>query len=133
VVASDITNHGYGSPGVDFLREERPRAKHIVTNPPYGRGLADAFIGHALRLTRATGGSVAMLFNLASLCHPSRHAKFVRTPPTAIYGLDELVSWPSGDPGAATRSTLSHRYCWAIWETRPRRHAKFLVACNGTF
>jgi hypothetical protein len=53
-----------------------------------------------------------MLLNLASLCHPSRHAKFMNTPPAVIYGLDELVCWPSGDPRDATRSTLSHRYCW---------------------
>ena len=28
--------------GIDFLAGERPRARHIVTNPPYGHGLADA-------------------------------------------------------------------------------------------
>ncbi len=116
VVATDIADHGYGAWGIDFFQEHHPRAKHIVTNPPYGRGLADRFIGHAMKLTRATGGSVAMLLNLASLCHPNRHAKFLNTPPAAIYGLDELVCWPSGDPRTATRSTLSHRYCWVIWK-----------------
>ncbi len=30
-------------PGRDFLAKRKPRARHIVTNPPYGRGLADAF------------------------------------------------------------------------------------------
>ena len=116
VVATDIAAYGYGQAGADFLQETAPRAKHIITNPPYGRGLADRFIGHALMLTRKTGGSVAMLLNLASLCHPTRHAKFLNTPPAAIYGLDELVCWPSGDPRGATRSTLSHRYCWVVWK-----------------
>jgi hypothetical protein len=116
VTSTDLADHGYGTPGIDFLKESTARAKHIVTNPPYGRGLADRFIGQALKLTRATGGSVAMLLNLASLCHPTRHPKFVHTPPAAVYALDELVCWPAGVPSNATRSTLSHRYCWLIWK-----------------
>ena len=36
VVATDLVDYGYGIPRVDFLKETRPRAKHIVTNPPYG-------------------------------------------------------------------------------------------------
>ncbi len=46
------------------------RAKHILTNPPYGRGLADAFVTHALALTKRTGGTVAMLLAIQSLAHP---------------------------------------------------------------
>ncbi len=116
VVSTDIANHGYGITPVDFLNEEKPRARHIVTNPPYGRGLADRFIGHALKLTRETGGSVAMLLDLSSLCHPTRHAKFVNSPPAAIYGLDQLVCYPAGDPARYAGKTLWRRYCWAIWK-----------------
>ena len=78
--------------------------------------VADRFIGHALKLTRQTGGSVAMLLNLASLCHPKRHAKFINTPPAAIYGLDRLVCYPNGNPREATIHTLDHRYCWMVWK-----------------
>ena len=116
VISTDITNHGYGEAGIDFLREAIPRAKHIVTNPPYGRGLADRFIGKALTLTRETGGTVAMLLNLASLCHPSRHRKFIHSPPAAIYALDELVCYPNGNPAEAAGSTPFHRYCWIVWK-----------------
>ena len=116
VVATDIADHGYGIAGVDFLTQTQARARHIVTNPPYGRGLADRFIGHALRLTRQTGGSVAMLMDLTSLCHPIRHAKFVNSPPAAIYGLDELVCYPAGDPAPYAGKNLWRRYCWAIWK-----------------
>lgn len=73
VVSTDLVAYGYGEAGRDFLAEERALAKHIITNPPYGRGLADAFAKHALKLTRETGGSVAMLMNLSGLCHPLRH------------------------------------------------------------
>jgi hypothetical protein len=116
VVSTDITDHGFGESGVDFLTQETPQAKHIVTNPPYGRGLGDRFIGKALSLTRATGGSVAMLLNLASLCHPNRHRKFIHSPPAAIYALDELACYSNGNPGEATIHTNQHRYCWVVWK-----------------
>lgn len=70
VVSTDRYAYGFSETGVDFLAEQAPRARHIVTNPPYGRGLADAFTLKALALTRQTGGKTALLLNLASLCHP---------------------------------------------------------------
>jgi hypothetical protein len=69
--------------------------------------LGDAFVRHALMLTRETGGTVAMLLNLASLRHPSRHSLWVENPPSAIYGLDELVCWPEGDPSASVHQSAS--------------------------
>jgi hypothetical protein len=80
VVGTDRYAYGFGQPGIDFLAEERPRARHIVTNPPYGHGLADAFMLKALTLTRQTGGKVALLLNLASLCHPCRTALWQEIP-----------------------------------------------------
>lgn len=115
VVSTDITDHGFGEAGIDFLAQTRPRARHIITNPPYGRGLADRFVGRALLLTRQTGGSVAMLLNLNSLCHPSRHAKFIHTPPRAIYAIDDLVCFPNGRPSEATQHLREQRYCWVVW------------------
>jgi hypothetical protein len=115
VISSDLIDRGYGIAPVDFLAEQRPRAKHIITNPPYGRGLANRFIEHALTLTRGTGGSVAMLLNLASLCHPLRHTVWTTTPPAALYALDELICWPNGNPDEAGYRTAQHRYAWVIW------------------
>ncbi len=115
VVSTDLIDRRFGAGGVDFLREACPRAKHIITNPPYGRGLADRFVEHALVLTLLTGGKVAMLLNLASLAHPMRHDFWTRRPPAKIYVLDELVCWPEGDPAQATRVTHTHRYCWVVW------------------
>jgi hypothetical protein len=56
VVATDLVEYGFGISGIDFLKELRPRAKHIVTNPPYGSGLADAFAEKALGFAAQTGG-----------------------------------------------------------------------------
>ncbi len=116
VVSTDLVDHGYGRAGIDFLDQNLPKAKHICTNPPYGRGLADAFIRKALAMTAHTSGKVAMLLNIASLCSTDRHASFVRRPPARIYALDHCVCWPEGDPKQATRHTLSHRYVWLVFE-----------------
>lgn len=116
VVSTDLIDRGHGVAGIDFLHETANRAKHIITNPPYGGGMADKFIGKALTLTRPTGGKIAMLLDLASLCHRDRHAKFVTTPPAAIYALDELVCIPNGDHNRARfMARADRRYCWVIW------------------
>jgi hypothetical protein len=133
VVSTDLIQRDYGAGGIDFLRETEARAKHIVTNPPYGRGLADAFVRHTLTLTSSTGGSVAMLLNLASLCQPTRHRLWVENPPAAIYALDELVCWSEGDPAYAGRFTNRHRYCWVVWTpSHPGRPPDVLVARHFT-
>lgn len=115
VIGTDLIYRGYGAGGVDFLEQREPVGANIITNPPYGSGMADRFAKHALALTARTGGSVAMLMNLASLCHPSRHDWYVSHPPATIYALDELVCWPHGEPKFATSKAAFHRYCWMVW------------------
>lgn len=113
VTSTDLVDRGYGTGGINFLTETAPRAKHIVTNPPYGRGLADHFIRHALRLTRETGGSVAMLLDLAGLAHPIRHGLYVSNPPANVYLLDELICQPAGQ-SRLTNAEL--RFAWLVWK-----------------
>ena len=115
VVSTDRYAYGFGETGVDFLAEPTPRARHIVTNPPYGRGLADAFTLKALALTRQTGGKTALLLNLASLCHPSRTAFWQRNRPARIYAIDGVVCWPEHRYGQAPELFTRHRYCWVVW------------------
>ena len=98
---------------------EKPLAPTIITNPPYGRGLADRFVRKSLGFIAETGGSVAMLLNIASLCHPSRHDSFTRRAPRVVYMLDDCVCWPQGDSRKATPRTRDHRYCWMIWDATP--------------
>lgn len=118
VCSTDIHDWGFGTAGVDYLRETAPRAKHIITNPPYGRGLADQFIRKSLGFIEQTGGSAAFLLDLASLAHRIRHQSFLRRPPRIVYILDECVCLPERDPRNATRSTLSRRYCWVVWDAQ---------------
>lgn len=119
VIATDLIDYGFGQAHMDFLQAERPMAKHIVTNPPYGRGLADRFLRQALAMIEQTGGRVAMLLNLSSLCHPNRHESFIRRPPTVIYALDECICYPNGIPNEQIRRANKHRYYWGVWDAVP--------------
>lgn len=132
-VATDVVDWGYGLSGIDFLETRSPRAKHIVTNPPYGHGLADDFVEHALCLTAQSGGRVAMLLNIASLCHPARHDRFVSRPPAVIYALDECVCFPLGDPAQASPYTRMHRYAWLIWDQAPAANTSFRWLSTAPF
>lgn len=115
VVPTDLNAYGFGVAGIDFLKTVLPRGKHIVTNPPYGWGLADRFVEHALRLSADTGGKVAMLLNMASLCHKRRSGFWRDRPPARIYAIDDIVCWPKDRYGPPPRYFTKHRYCWAVW------------------
>lgn len=115
VVATDLVDYGYGQGRLDFLKATAPRARHIVTNPPYGSGLADAFIDKALRFARVTGGNVAMFLNLASLAHRTRTRWWQKHPPARLYAIDDIVCWPEHLYGPAPRYFTKHRYFWAVW------------------
>lgn len=116
VVSTDLIEYGYGDGGRDFLAEQRPLARHIVTNPPYGFGLADAFITKALAFSAETGGKVAMLLNLTSLCHRTRTEWWKKHPPARLYAIDDVVCWPEHRYGPAPEHFKRHRYVWAVWE-----------------
>jgi hypothetical protein len=115
VVSTDLVDYGFGIPGVDFLKEIRPRARHIITNPPYGSGLADAFVIRALAFARGTNGKVAMLLNLASLAHRTRTQWWRDNPPARLYAIDDIVCWPERQFGPAPSYFSKHRYFWAVW------------------
>ena len=86
VVSTDLIDRSYGQSGCDFLsaitptrvRLEHPDMRHIVTNPPYSyrRGIADKFVGQALRVTRETGGKVAMLLKPCPVMRPAYPIRF---------------------------------------------------------
>ncbi|MGC1860811.1 MAG: hypothetical protein WA733_06710 [Methylocystis sp.] len=78
-------------------------------------GLADAFTLKALALTRQTGGKVASLLNLASLCHSSHTAFWQRNRPARIYAIDSVVCWSEHRYGQASELFTRHRYCWVVW------------------
>ena len=117
VKSSDLILRSYPCHKQDFLKSKNPLAKHIVTNPPYWtHGLGDAFVRRALIHTKKTGGKVAMLLNLRSLANPARTKKFQKTPPSAIYILDELICWPEWKVTSYNSRIARQQYYWAVWE-----------------
>jgi hypothetical protein len=66
-------------------------------------------------LTRQSCGKVALLLNLASLCHPSRTALWRQPPPARLYAIDDIVCWPEHRYGPAPDAFTIHRYVWAVW------------------
>ena len=126
VISTDLIDRQFGQGGHDFLKSEKPLAKHIITNPPYGtHGLGDAFVRKALIHTRQTGGSVAMLLNLRSLCNLDRHKRWLNTPPSAIYALDRITCWPNGIPGRYGDHIAKQQYYWAVWKPGNNGHPRF--------
>jgi len=130
VVATDLNDRGFGRTGLDFLGQAVPLAPHIVTNPPYGRGLADAFLRKALLLTRQTGGKVAMLLNLSSLAEPKRTPLWRSVPPARLYAIDDIVCWP--EPHRAPPAHFT-RQLWAVWTPDHRGPSAFWWLSSAEF
>jgi hypothetical protein len=133
VVATDLVEYGYGIGKTDFLKELRPRARHIVTNPPYGSGLADAFITKSLEFAQQTGGTVAMLLNLASLAHRTRTTWWREHPPAKLYAIDDIVCWPAHRYGPAPQHFTKHRYFWAVWKPDHKGPSAFWWLSSADF
>jgi len=132
-VATDLHAYGFGEAGIDFLKCSTHRARHIVTNPPYGWGLADRFVAKALALTANTGGKVAMLLNMASLCHRRRTEYWRTCPPARIYAVDDIVCWPEDRYGPAPHAFTRHRYCWAVWTPEHKGPSQFWWLSGAKF
>jgi len=110
-----------------FAREGRGSGGscHIVTNPPYGKGvLAEAFVRHALTLPVDT---VAALVDLQFLASDGRaRGLFAEHPPTRMHLIHPRISCPPGM--ALRRGTLKSGkraaggqtdYLWLVWDKRP--------------
>ena len=111
VVSTDLVDYGYGHPGIDFLREEAPRAPNIVTNPPFK--LLEPFIRHALTLTT---GKVVMLGRLAVLEGIKRKALFESTPIARVHVFSRrlVIGRRGTDFGKGGDSMIA--FAWFVWE-----------------
>jgi len=114
VYSTDISDYGYGTPGVDFLSmpENYHCKRAIATNPPYGDG-AEAFIRKALRLTKKHGTLVAMLLRHEYDTAKGRVDLFNQEPYAASLTFTTRPRWIEGTSGAPRFS-----YDWHIWDWR---------------
>lgn len=111
VSGTDLIDRGYGG-GVDFLKQQRLRAKVIITNPPFGK-LASQFVQHAVLHLRAP--YVAMLTNVNFWHAKERNELFDLRRPSAIHALTWRLDF-----------TGSHRpyfnCCWTVWRPEVCKH-----------
>lgn len=123
VVCTDL--YSYSDPlvpdvktGIDFLVTERCDYDGIVTNPPYGGGLAKAFSEKSLSLS----SFVALLCRLQFIESRTRLSMFLAHPPTWIFPFSDRIGcieedWDerSGVLGGIVP------YAWFVWDYRNGR------------
>ena len=131
VVASDIADRGFGTPGVDFLacRAVPEGCRSIVTNPPYGdTGLqagksrsASAMLGflrHALGLAATADAQLALLVRLNWIAGQRAAALLSAGPFAATIVLTRRIRW--FDMGERTNAA-QHHHAWVVFDPAHKR------------
>lgn len=107
----------------DFLELDRaPAPCSIVCNPPYSyrKGIAEAFVRHALKLATRR---VCMLLPIKWLSSQARFQLFMQDhPPAEVLVLTQRPSMPPGDRiglmgNRAFRGGMID-YCWIVWNVQ---------------
>jgi hypothetical protein len=106
----------------DFLEAKcAPVACSFVFNPPYSyiKGILEAFVRHALKLTSRR---VCILVPSKWLASQARFQLFTDHPPQAVLHLCQRPSMPPGDRIAAMGSRAFSGgmvdYCWIVWDVK---------------
>lgn len=126
VVSTDIADRGFGRPGVDFLAcAAAPHGcRSIVTNPPYGdsgshKGQAKSsaamlgFLRHALALTAAVEGQLALLVRLQWIAGQRAAEVMSAAPFAAVVVLTRRIRW--FDMGERTNAA-QHHHAWVVFD-----------------
>jgi hypothetical protein len=127
VTSTDIADHGFGTPGVDFLscQAVAEGCQAIVTNPPYGANTSShvssgksatamlRFVDHAMRLTGSMQGQLALLVRFQWVVGQRAAALMSAGPFAAVIGLTHRIQW--FDRGAATNIS-QHHHAWVVFD-----------------
>lgn len=128
VEATDLTDYGYGRPGVDFYASTAFPAgcRTLVTNPPYGDGGPKRrttnlslgmlrFVRHALALTERAEGQLALLVRFQWTAGKRASDLITAAPLDTVIALTRRIRW--FDQGEAT-TTGQHHHCWIVFDYR---------------
>ena len=126
VTSTDIADHGFGTPGIDFLScQAVPNGcRSIVTNPPYGdvRSLKGQersalamlrFVEHALRLTESAQGQLALLVRFQWIAGKRASALMSANPFAAVIALTRRIHW--FEMGEETNIS-QHHHAWVVFD-----------------
>jgi len=118
VISSDLVDHGYGTPGVDFMNSlYKVEIGSIVTNPPFR--LIESFVHRALQIAT---DKVAILGRLLWLEGAGRRDRIFdgHTPLARVYVISERAN--------IARQDDEHRdtdgrggmiaYAWYLWDKK---------------
>ena len=114
VKSTDLIDRGYGTGGVDFLKQTDPFPGDIITNPPYK--FTTEFILKAYELTQ---NKVAMFLKLSALEGKERYQKIYKSiPPSDVYVfVDRLGCYKNGkfvDDADIVRGAVC--FAWFVWK-----------------
>lgn len=125
VIASDLVI--YDDPlipiihEIDFLTGTPPKNfGAIITNPPYGRGLAEKFARHALSMSPY----VAMLCRATWAESVERYDFFKIMPPSRVLFFSKRFSCSEDLFGTGKENGGMVSYAWWIWDAMRAREAK---------
>jgi hypothetical protein len=128
VTSTDIADHGFGAPGVDFFSSQAvppEGCRALVTNPPYGRNTPSRkgqeksamamlrFVDHALRLTESVQGQLALLVRFQWVAGHRAAALMSAGPFAAVIALTHRIQW--FDKGEATNIS-QHHHAWVVFD-----------------
>jgi len=127
VTSTDIADHGFGAPGVDFFSFQAvpEGCRALVTNPPYGRNTPSRkgqeksamamlrFVDHALRLTESMQGQLALLVRFQWVAGHRAAALMSAGPFAAVIALTHRIQW--FDKGEATNIS-QHHHAWVVFD-----------------
>ena len=124
VAGLEVEERDIRTTGDDFLEAQETWHGDVITNPPYAKGLAKAFVERALRVA---DGRVAMLLRSGFLWSDDRRELFRSCPPELALVMPDRILFikRDGDP----ISGQAHSHMWLVWPERelredPRSYAR---------
>ena len=110
VHSTDLIDRGYGTGGIDFLKEVREWNGDIITNPPYK--YAKEFVEQALRTVK-DGAKVAMFLKLTFMETKGRKALFTKHPFKTLYVCSSRLECGKNGEFKGAKAVA---YGWYVWE-----------------
>lgn len=122
VYSTELYKRGYGTQGVDFLKQKKMPAGYdcICTNPPFSKAVE--FINHSLSLVSKRKGVVCMLLKLAFLETKSRYDNlFYDNPPTYVFVFVTRLKCYKNDNWDYDSSMMP--FAWFVWDNSVKSDA----------
>lgn len=117
--------------GQDYLDTHETWYGDTITNPPYHKGMADAFVARALATTK---GKVAMLLQSGFMFGQDRSRElWASFPPETVIVVPWRICFYIG-ASDKTIPSQAYNHCWFVWDNqrlaRPEPHLILPVLTN---